>query len=595
MRFKSPLIAIPVAGVLALSACGGSGSDSDATAQNSQNQSLGNTGDGKDATAKGPVTIAGAQKGGTVTVLTLTGITTTMDPSEIYYTDTSSIFSSLIGRSLTQYKYDPKTKNMILVPDLATDLGQHNDNYTKWTFTIRDGVKWGENGQPVTAQDVAWGMTRCMDAATFPTGACQYYSNGYFKGGADYKGPYTSKEKPGTIFKAIKVNGNEITITMDKPFPDMPYWGTFAANGPVPTDPKVSDPKTYKKHPWSTGPYMIDKFSLSKELVLKRNPYWDPATDPARTQYPDGYDFKLQTPTEKIDQILLADTGDGQTTLTYDDLLAPDFQQMKQKAPDRLTLGGSPCTYYWAPDNRKITDKRIREALSWAYPYKNVILAGGLIPNVNAIPATNLMPPGLPGRTEYNVTGREGFDSDPAKSKALLKQANAMGYEIKFLFRTDDPISVKGKDAIVRGLTEGGFKATPVPTTTANYVAARDNTKYDINVRSAGWCSDWPSGSSWLPTVLGSTNPDKTKSFGANYSAFGNKNADAQMDAIQRMPLEDQAAAWNNLDKQIAQKYFPLFTTYYTGIAQAHGSRIMGDNDDNTVGMPTWKDIWIKQ
>jgi peptide/nickel transport system substrate-binding protein len=592
MRFKSPLIAIPVVGVLALSACGGSGSDSDAEAQNSQNQNIGDTGNGQNAAAKGPVTISGATKGGTVTVLTLTGLTTTIDPSEIYYTDTASIFSGLIGRSLTQYKYDPETKQMILVPDLATDLGTHNDDYTKWTFTIRDGVKWGENGEPVTAEDVAFGMTRCMDAATFPTGACQYYSNAYFKGGSDYKGMYTD---PGSKYTGIKVDGNDITIKMDKPFPDMPYWGTFPANGPVPQDAKVSDPKSYKKNPWSTGPYMIDTFNQSKELILKQNPYWDPATDPARTQYPDGYDFKLQQQSEKIDQIMLADSGDGQTTLTYDDLLAPDFQQMKQQSPDRLTLGGSPCTYYWAPDYRKITDKKVREALSWAYPYKNAILAAGLIPGVNAIPATNLMPPGVPGRAPYNVTGREGFENDPAKAKTLLKEADAMGYEIKFLFRTDDPISVKGKDAIVRGLTEAGFKATPVPTTTANYVAARDNTTEDINVRSAGWCSDWPSGATWLPTVLGSTNPDQTKSFGTNYSAFGNKAADDQMDAIQKMPLEDQADAWNALDKQIAQKYFPLFTTYYTGIAQAHGSRIMGDNDDNTVGMPTWKDMWIKQ
>ena len=382
---------------------------------------------------------------------------------------------------------------------------------------------------------------------------------------------------------------------MAKPFPDMPYWGTFPANGPIPPGPKISDPKTYKKHPWSTGPYMIKSFSLSKELVLVKNPYWDPATDPARTQYPDGYDFKLQQPSEKIDQILLADTGSGQTTLTYDDLLAPDFAQMQQKDPSRLTLGGSPCTYYWAPDNRKIKDKKVREALSWAYPYKNAILAAGLIPGVNAIPATNLMPPGCPGRTPYNVTGRQGFDTNAAKAKALLKQANAMGYEIKFLFRTDDPISVKGKDAIVRGLTEAGFKATPVPTTTANYVAARDNTSEDINVRSAGWCSDWLSGSTWLPPVLGSTNPDKTHSFGSNYAAFSNKAADSQMDAIQKMPLADQATAWNNLDRKIAKKYFPLFTTYYTGIAQAHGSKINGDNDDNTLGMPTWKDMWVSQ
>ena len=593
MRFKSPLIAISAVGVLALSACGGSGSDNSGTAdQTKQNENIGNTGNFQDASAKGPVTISGAKTGGIVTVLTLVGMQTTIDPSEVYYVDTSSILSGLVTRSLTQYKYDPTSKQMILVPDLATDLGTHNDNYTQWKFTIRPGVKWGENGKPVTAQDVAFGMTRCMDAATFPTGACPYYSNAYFKGGSKYKGMYTD---PGSKFNGIKVNGQTITINMSKPFPDMPYWGTFPANGPVPSDKKVSDPKTYKKHPWSTGPYMIKSFNQSKELVLEKNPYWEASTDPARTQYPDGYDFKLQQQSEKIDQIMLADTGTGQTSLTYDDLLAPDFQQMKQKAPDRLTLGGSPCTYYWAPDNRKITNKKVREALSWAYPYKNVILAGGLIPNVNAIPATNLMPPGLPGRTAYNVTGRQGFESDPAKAKALLKSANAMGYEIKFLFRTDDPISVKGKDAIVKGLTEGGFKATPVPTTTANYPAARDSTTEDINVRSAGWCSDWPSGSTWLPTVLGSTDPDKSHSLGANFSAFGNKAADNQMDAIQTMPLEKQADAWNALDKQIATKYFPLFTTYYTGIAQAHGSKIMGDNDDNTLGMPTWKDIWVNQ
>ena len=204
---------------------------------------------------------------------------------------------------------------------------------------------------------------------------------------------------------------------------------------------------------------------------------------------------------------MLADSGPGQTTLTYDDLLAPDFSQMQKDSPDRLVLGGQPCTYYWAPDNRKITNKKVREALQFAYPYKNAILAAGLIPGVNAIPSSNLMPPGVPGRTPYNTTGHKAFQTDPAKAKELLKSANAMGYEIKFLFRTDDSVNVKVKDAIVKALTEAGFKATPVPTTTANYVAARDNTSEDINVRSAGWCSDWPSGSTWLPPVLGSTDP----------------------------------------------------------------------------------------
>ncbi len=581
MRVSSA-VALSAATALMLGACGSGGSSSTGTSDIDTNQ-LGNTGSGTDVSATGPVTLDGAQRGGTITVLTNTGLTTTIDPAEAYYLDTMSVDSQLLTRSLTQYRYDPAKKQMVLVPDLATDLGQHNDDYTKWTFTIRGGVKF-EDGSTVTAQDIAWGMQRCMDAATFPTGPCQYYSNVYFRGGSTYKGPYTA---PHQKFNAIKVDGDKLTIFMDKPFPDMPYWGAFAANGPVPAG-KDSDPATYKKHPWSTGPYKIKSFNQSKELVLVKNAYWDAKTDPARTQYPDEYDFKLQQPSEKIDQILLADSGDGQTTITYDNLLAPDYQQMKEKAPERLTLGGQPCTFYWGPDNRKITDQRIREALSWAYPYKNAILAGGDIPGVTAVPATNLMPPGIPGRTAYNVTGREPFQTDPAKAKQLLKEADATGYEIKFLFRTDDPISVKVKDAIVRGLESAGFKATPVPTTIANYTTDRADTSSDINVRSASWCSDWPSGSTWLPTVYADTKPDTSHSLGANYSAFASKAVQKKIDEIQLLPLNEQPSAWNDLDKQVMSQYFPLFPTFYGGAVMAHGSQVKGMYDDSALGMPTW-------
>jgi peptide/nickel transport system substrate-binding protein len=588
MRVPSAL-AVVAAAALTLSACGGSGSSSDSGANIDTGQ-LGNTGGGTDASAKGPVSISGAQKGGTMTVLTNTGLTTTIDPAEVYYLDTMSIDGQLLTRSLTQYKYDAATKQMVLVPDLATDLGQHNDDYTRWTFTIRDGVKF-EDGTDVTAKDVAWGMQRCMDAATFPTGPCQYYSNVYFRGGSKYKGPYTD---PSQKFSAIKVQGNKLTIFMDKPFPDMPYWGAFPANGPVPPG-KASDPKSYKNHPLATGPYMIKSFNPSKELVLTRNPYWDPKTDPARTAYPDGYDFKTQQPSEKIDQIMLADSGSTQTSLTYDNLLAPDYQKMKQQSPERLTLGGQPCTFYWGPDNRKITDKRIRQALSWAYPYKNAILAGGDIPGVTAVPATNLMPPGIPGRTAYNTTGRKPFQTDPAKARELLQQANATGYEIKFLFRTDDPISVKVKDAIVKALDQAGFKASPVPTTIANYTTDRADSTSEINVRSASWCSDWPSGSTWLPTVYANTDASKTGSLGANYSVFSSDAVGKKINDIQLMPLDQQPAAWNDLDKEVMQKYFPLFPTYYGGVVMAHGSKIQGMSDDSALGMPTWNTMWVGQ
>jgi peptide/nickel transport system substrate-binding protein len=596
MRFKSPLIAVASVGMLALSACGGSGSSSPGTVggSNDPNANGGATGNAQDPTAKGPYVIPNAQKGGIVTVLTLGGLQLPqfLDPSTSYYTDTTSIESGLVTRSLTQYKYDPTSKQMVLVPDLATDLGQHNGAFTKWTFTIRSGVKF-EDGTPVTAKNIVWGIQRCMDAKTWgDQSPCQPYANGYFRGGSTYKGPYTA---PNQKFTAAKASGNKLTIFMDTPFPDMPYFGTFPAMGPIPLSKSASDPKTYLKHPMSTGPYMFKSYQPTKELVLTQNPNWDPNTDPARTQYPDGYDIKMQAPSERTDQILLADSGDGQTTLTYDDLLAPDYAKMQRTSPDRLTLGGQPCTFYIAPDNRKITNKKVREALSWAWPYKNYLLAKGLIEGVTAIPANNLMAPGVPGRKPYNVTGRKDFQTDPNKAKTLLQQANAMGYEIKFVYATDDPASVKGKDTIVKALTEAGFKATPVPSTVNKAPAVRDDVNADINIRSAGWCSDWPSGATWIPPLLANTDPSHSGTFGQNYAAFDNKSVDNQMGAIQKLPLAQQADAWNNLDKSIAKKYFPLFPTYYGGITEAHGSRIQGMSDDNTLGMPTWKDIWISQ
>jgi peptide/nickel transport system substrate-binding protein len=574
--------------MMALAACGGSGGGTDNNSDDVNNEDLGNTGSGQDPTREGPVTIDGATEGGTVTVLTQVGLTTTLDPSEVYYTDTGAIMQDLVIRSLTQYVYDEKSKSMILVPDLATDLGTPNEDFTEWKFTIRDGVRY-ENGDPVTAEDVAFGITRSFDRTTFPTGAP--YSNLYMEGGDTYKGPYTDPKAKQT---AVTVDGSTVTIKMAKPFPDMPYWGAFPAMSAIP-EGDASEPSAYRRHPLATGPYMFDKYTPAKELVLVKNPEWDPATDPGRTQYPDEYNFKSQVPLEKIDQILLADSGEGQTTMSYEDVQSTNYAKFKNEHSDRLVLGGSPCTYYVAPDYRKITDIEVRQALAWAYPYKAIMLATGLIEDVNAIAATNLMPPGLPGREEYqSLEGHEPFQTDTAKAKQMLTDSDNLGYEIKFLWRTDNELNTKSKDALVKSLTEAGFKATPVATTEANYVADRDDINKDINLRSAGWCSDWPSGASWFPVVLASTNL-KAEGLGQNYSAFSEKDVDDRIADVSTLPIEDQPGAWNELDKYINDTYFPLFATFYTGIAQAHGSKINGHFDDNVFGMPTYKNIWVTQ
>jgi peptide/nickel transport system substrate-binding protein len=595
MRFKKPIVALSAVGLLALAACGGGSDEGDTGSSGSgiNQEDLGNTGDGMNPNAKGPVTIDGAKEGGIVTVLTSLGLTTPIDPTDLYYTDTNAIMTGLVTRQLTQYQYDEKSGQMILVPDLATDLGTPNDDYTEWTFEVRDGVKW-ETGDPVTAEDIAWGMCRSLDAKTFPNGPGLYYSNPYFLGGDKYKGPYTEKDPNCEKQQAISVDGNKITVKMSKPFPDFPYYASMPAMGPIPQG-DASDPAEYARHPLATGPYKIKEYSVAKSLILERNDQWDPATDPARTQYPDGYEFKAGQAPDQVDQILLSDSGKGQTTLGYDDIQAKNFREFQNNESDRLVIGGSPCTYFYALDYRKITDKDVREALVWALPYKDQILASGLIPDVNAIPATNLMPPGVPGREEYNPVPEHGdFETDPAKAQQLLKDSGNEGFEIKFLFRTDLDTDVAGKDVLTKGLEAAGFKATPVPTTVANYSADRDNPKSDINIRSYGWCSDWPSGATWVPPIFQSTDIAEV-GLGTNEAAFNEPEIDQKINDVYSMDAADQPAAWNDLEQEIMTKYLPVVPRYYTGVAIAHGSAVQGVHIDNTLGMPNFRDLWVSQ
>src|SRR6187200_2109935 len=138
MRLKKPIIAVSAVGLLTLAACGGS--DDSPSASDNTFQTGGSAGSAQDANRKAPAPeIDGAQKGGTVSVNSVAGLNS-MDPTEAYYINTGSILSQLVVRSLTQYVYEDG--QMVLVPDLATDLGTPNGDFTEWTFTIREGVKY---------------------------------------------------------------------------------------------------------------------------------------------------------------------------------------------------------------------------------------------------------------------------------------------------------------------------------------------------------------------------------------------------------------------------------------------------------------------
>ena len=173
-----------------------------------------------------------------------------------------------------------------LTPDLAEGLGVPSDGGKTWTYKIRQGIKY-EDGTAVKAADVKYAVLRSTDKATFPNGPA--YFERFLNLPAGYKGPYKSKGV-NTDSAITTPDDNTIVFHLKSAFGGFDYLAALPQTVPVP-EAKDTGAK-YKQHVVSTGPYMFDQNNLGKNFTLKRNPNWDPATDPNRKALPDGYDVR---------------------------------------------------------------------------------------------------------------------------------------------------------------------------------------------------------------------------------------------------------------------------------------------------------------
>ncbi|MBL0747645.1 ABC transporter substrate-binding protein [Nocardioides baculatus] len=545
---------------------------------------------GKDARRQAPAAeVAGATSGGTITVY-LPGAQgpDTLDPSGGWSVTGNSIQQALISRSLTQYAPGPDG-HPVLVPDLATDLGTHNDDFTEWTFTIRDDATW-EDGRPVTAEEVAFGICRTLDSGAFPAGPGTEFSTTYFAGGSDYDGPYTGDDPDCDAWPGITVDGPDITIEMSRPFPDMDYFGAVMAMGPAPLG-TVSDPPDYGSRPMATGPYEVESWVPGEELVLVRNTEWSADSDPARHQYADRFVFRFNQDQDRVDEIMLSDSSAGRTAVSTS--LGPGrYVEAAGAFGERLVQQPSQCVSVLAPDYTKITDVRVRKALAYAYPYEDVWTARGDVPGVTRVEASSVMPPGMEGRNDFQVDGAQ-ITYDPATSRRLLEEAGYGDepYEITMIYDEVDARARAAQDQITTGLEAGGFSVRAIPVQGSPYATwldPDDEVDRTLNLRGASWCPAWPAGAAMIPPLL--------KSGAAfNTAHFSEPSVDAAMADLATLPVEDQADAWGELDETIMSTYFPVIPVGYVNQLFVFGSGIGNPSGDGSMGTPDYKNLYVER
>lgn len=136
-------------------------------------------------------------------------------------------------------------------PGLLTEWGW-NDDKTKITMTVREGVTW-HDGSPFTAEDVAWSLTRAADETT----------------GNPIQFVWSTLAN-------IKAEGNTVTADVARFEPTIFKWMYFLTGYVLPKAyyEKVGA-EGFEAAPIGTGPYMVEKFERNAFVRLKANPnYW---------------------------------------------------------------------------------------------------------------------------------------------------------------------------------------------------------------------------------------------------------------------------------------------------------------------------------
>jgi len=576
---------------LTLAACGGGDSDNKGGTEGFKEGASGAGGKNPEAVGPAPE-IEGAQAGGEVTVLAPDPDDgpTSLDPAGLWSVTDNGIAQDLLFRSLTTFRQNDEGAYE-LVPDLATDLGTPNEDFTEWTFTLKDGIRW-ENGDPVTAEEVAFGIKRSFDADTFATGPGTSYSKPYFEGGDKYNGPYADGED----FPAITTDGNDIIMKFGTPFAEMDYYSIFPAIGPVPLDASQTD---YGLAPLSTGPYKIERFVPNQELVLVPNDQWDPETDPARRQLVDKYTFKFDVNPQVAGETVLSDAGN---TTVVTSLLATDYNKaLDEGLDDRILVGPQPCTGFVMPNYDKVKELEVRQALAYAYDYQSIWLAADEVVGVTlGNGATDpelgfgLLPPGMAGRQAWNGPDGETISYDPEKAKELLAEAgyDPGEYEVSFVYDSTTETAEAAAEQRKLSYEESGFKVQAYPYGGGSLYDVWTNPDHKlykkINLLGTAWCQDWPSAATFLPPIVETGSAYNTGNFSV-------PEVDEEMDRIRSLPVEEQADAWGELEQTVMTDYQPVINTGYYQNIYGFGADIGGGANDTSVGgAPDYRTIYIK-
>jgi ABC-type transport system substrate-binding protein len=446
-----------------------------------------------------------AVSGGNITV-TYKDDVATLDPAIGYDWQNWSMIKSLFDGLMD---YEPGTTT--LRPGLAESYEISEDGLT-FTFHLRPGVKF-HNGRDMVAEDVKYSLDRVTNPATQSPGA------GFFGAIAGYDA-ITSGEAD-TLTGVTVVDPATVEIKLSRP--DATFLHVMALNfaSVVPSEAVDAANGDFGKMPVGTGAFKLGDWTIGQKLVFEKNAdYWR-----AGLPYLDTVTFEVGQ--EPI--VALLRLQNGEVDVPGDGIPPAKFQEVMGDPAQaaRVIEGGQLQTGYITLNvtTPPLDDVNVRKAINMAINKDRITQ----LINNRAVPATQPLPPSMPGYTE----GYAGYAYDVEAAKALLAEAGlADGFDTELYVMNTDP-NPRIAQAIQQDLAAIGVNASIQSLAQANVIEAGGaGTAPMIWSGGMAWIADFPDPSNFFGPILGCAGAEEG---GWNWSKFCNAEIDAEATAADSM------------------------------------------------------------
>jgi peptide/nickel transport system substrate-binding protein len=454
-----------------------------------------------------------------------------------------------------------KPGSLDLEPGLATDMGTVSADGLTYTFTLKDGIQFGD-GTPLDAKTYAQQLNRLLTIGpTCPNDVADSLAVPFVK----------SIEAP---------DAKTIVFTLTSP---IAYFPQILATPPY----VASDPKTFPLDKcvlfpqapiYGVGPWYISQYTQKEQIVLKPNPYYTGDLKPQADQIIVKYYSDPQTMSLAVQN--------GEIDVAWR-ILSPE-QLTPLKSVSGLTVGtinGGGIRFLvinhtMAPTDDPNVDKAIASAID-----RNEIV--DTVYGGNVDPLYSMVPPGFLGASQSFDTMYASPNLDQAK-----KYLEASGYSASNPLKLDiwyPPEHYGASTAAAMELIKKQLEATGEIQVTlhaqewSTYVTSLTGGQaYAVGI--LGWFFDFPDSSNYLDPFVynkGEGTNVTTPETGSSYGTPINDKAKQLVDLLNQADVEQDPAKRAQLYQQAQDLYADMVVSiplYFVSEHVVYRSNIHGSS-----------------